>query len=92
MSAVRVPMPLRPFTEGQREIEVEGGTVGQALQSLAASYPGLKPHLFDDQGGLRAYVNVFVNDENVRRLQGEATPLKADDRVTIVPSVAGGRP
>ncbi len=92
MTAVRVPTPLRPFTQGLRDIEVEGQTVGQALRGLAALYPELKTHLFNEQGGLRAYVNIFVNDEDVRRLQGEATPLQADDRMTIVPSVAGGRP
>lgn len=90
MSAVRVPTPLRPFTEGLREVDVPGGTVGEALQGLAELYPGVKTHLFDEQGGLRAYVNVFLNDEDVRGLEGEATPIHPSDRLTIVPSIAGG--
>lgn len=91
MTAVRVPTPLRPYTEGQKEIEVEADTVGGALHSLAETYPGLEKHLFDDEGKLRSYVNVFVNEDDVRGLDGEDTPLGADDQVTIVPSIAGGR-
>lgn len=92
MTAVRVPTPLRPYTEGQKEIQVEAETVGGALHDLAESYPGLKKHLFDDDGKLRSYVNVFVNEDDVRGLQGEDTRLDPDDRVTIVPSIAGGAP
>lgn len=90
MSAVRVPTPLRPYTQGMKEIEVKAATVGEALQGLAEQYPGVKTHLFDEQGGLRAYVNVFLNDEDVRGLDGEATPIQPTDRLTIVPSIAGG--
>lgn len=90
MTAVRVPTPLRPYTEGQKEIQVEAETVGAALNDLARSYPGLKKHLFDDDGKLRSYVNVFVNEDDVRALQGEDTRLDPDDQVTIVPSIAGG--
>jgi adenylyltransferase/sulfurtransferase len=73
-----------------KEIEVQAGTVGEALEGLAAQYPGVKTHLFDEQGGLRAYVNVFLNDEDVRGLEGVATPIQPTDRLTIVPSIAGG--
>jgi len=90
MSAVRVPTPLRPYTQGMKEIEVQAATVGEALQGLADQYPGVKTHLFDEHGDLRAYVNVFLNDEDVRGLDGEATPIQPDDRLTIVPSIAGG--
>jgi molybdopterin converting factor small subunit len=90
MSAVRVPTPLRPYTEGMKEVDVQAGTVGEALQNLATRYPGVRPHLFDEQGSLRAYVNVFLNDDDVRSLQGQATPLQPSDRLTIVPSIAGG--
>ncbi len=90
MSAVRVPTPLRPFTGGMKEIEVQAATVGEALQGLADKYPAVKTHLFDDQGSLRAYVNVFLNDEDVRGLEGDATPIQPSDRLTIVPSIAGG--
>ncbi len=90
MSAVRVPTPLRPYTEGMKEINVQAGTVGEALKGLADQYPGVKTHLFDDRGNLRAYVNVFLNDDDVRGLEGEATPILPSDRLTIVPSIAGG--
>jgi len=92
MSAVRVPSPLRPYTEGMKEIDVQAGTVGGALLALADQYPGVKTHLFDEQGDLRAYVNVFLNDEDVRGLEGAATPIQPTDRLTIVPSIAGGTP
>lgn len=90
MSAVRVPTPLRPYTQGMKEVEVKAGTVGEALKRLADQYPGVKTHLFDEQDGLRPYVNVFLNDEDVRGLDGEATPIQPTDRLTIVPSIAGG--
>ncbi|MDX1601026.1 MAG: ubiquitin-like small modifier protein 1 [Anaerolineales bacterium] len=90
MTAVKVPTPLRPYTEGQKELEVEANTVGEALENLADTYPGLKKHLFDDEGNLRSYVNVFVNEDDVRGLEGEDTPIGPDDQVTIVPSIAGG--
>lgn len=90
MSAIRLPTPLRGYADGQKEVVIDADTVGQALSDLAQRYPGLRPHLFDDQGALRQYVNVFVNDEDLRSLKGDATPLKAEDRLTIVPSIAGG--
>lgn len=90
MSAVRVPTPLRPYTEGMKEVDVIAGTVGEALQALANRYPGVKPHLLDEQGELRAYVNVFLNDDDVRGMDGEATSIEPADRLTIVPSIAGG--
>jgi molybdopterin converting factor small subunit len=92
MSSVRIPTPLRPYAGGQREIEVQAGTVGAALDQLAADYPALRPHLFDDGGALRQYVNLFLNDEDVRGLEGRDTPLRESDRLTIVPSIAGGAP
>jgi len=90
MSSIRVPTPLRPYADGNKEIPVEAKTVGQALNQLTEKYPSLQPHLFDDSGELRAYVNLFLNDEDVRHLQGTATPLGNSDRLTIVPSIAGG--
>ena len=91
MTTVRIPTPLRPYAAGHKEVEVSGATVGAALLGLAARYPSLRPHLFNGDGRLRLYVNVFVNDQNIRSLQGEATPLATDDRVMIVPSIAGGQ-
>jgi molybdopterin converting factor small subunit len=90
MTTIRVPTPLRPYTGGAKEVEVSGETVKEALGDLVQHYPDLKRHLFDDAGALRAYVNVFLNDDDVRTLQGEATPLKAGDRLMIIPSIAGG--
>src|SRR3970040_2010451 len=91
MSTVRIPTPLRPYTDGHKEIECAGASVTAALQDLTARFPALAPHLFNGDGRLRPYVNVFVNDQDIRSLQGEATALTPGDRVMIVPSIAGGR-
>jgi MoaD family protein len=90
MSVIRIPTPLRAYTEGRKEIEVDAATVGAALEELARRYPALRAHLYDEDDGLRPYVNVFVNQDDVRDLQGEATRLADGDRVMIVPSIAGG--
>jgi molybdopterin converting factor small subunit/catechol 2,3-dioxygenase-like lactoylglutathione lyase family enzyme len=90
MPTIRIPAPLRQYTAGAAEIAVAGADVGAALNALAALHPALKPHLFTDQGELRAFVNVFLKDEDVRHLQGPATPLQTDDQVRIIHSIAGG--
>lgn len=90
MSLVRLPTPLRPYADGRKEVEVKGTTVADALADLAKSYPELSHHLYDDGGRLRPYVNVFLNDDDVRTLQGESTPVADEDRLVIVPSIAGG--
>jgi molybdopterin converting factor small subunit len=90
MSTIRIPTPLRPYTDGQKEISSEAGSVRDVLQDLTARFPGLAPHLFNGDGHLRPYVNVFVNDQDIRGLQGEATAVAPNDRVMIVPSIAGG--
>ncbi len=90
MIKIRIPTPLRAYTEGMKEVEVEGDTVGRALESLAERYPSVKPHLFSDDGALRSYVNLFVNDEDIRNLQGHETPITENDRLMIIPSIAGG--
>jgi len=82
--------PLRPFAGGQSDVEVEGGTVGAALHALTERYPDLRRHLYSDDGKLRAFVNVYVNDEDIRYLEKENTPLGAGDSISIVPSIAGG--
>ncbi len=92
MNLLRIPTPLRPYTKGQKQIPVEGRTVEEALQSLAREFPAIEPHLFDETGALRSYVNVFLNDEDVRTLQGPATPIGEEDRIMILPSIAGGCP
>ena len=90
MTIIRVPTPLRPYTGGLKEIEVQGATVGAALRDLVQRCPAVRPHIFDENEGVRPFVNVFVNEQDVRSLDGEATPLKSDDRLIIVPSIAGG--
>ena len=87
---VRIPTQLRPLTGGAGEVQVEGGSVGEALKALDAAHPGLAERLFDDDGGLRRFVNVFVADEDVRFLEGLATPLSDGQTLSIVPAVAGG--
>ena len=90
MSSVRIPTPLRPYAEGKKEVEASGGTVMAVLEDLTGRYPSLRPHLFNGDGGLRPYVNVFVNDLDIRGLAGEATAVAVADRLMIVPSIAGG--
>lgn len=91
MTTVRLPTPLRSFAEGQKEVEIDAGSVADALHDLTERFPGLQNHLFDDQGNLRMYVNVYLNDEDVRDLQGIDTVMQNGDRLMIVPSIAGGQ-
>jgi molybdopterin converting factor small subunit len=90
MPSIRIPTPLRPYTGGNAEVNVLGDTVGAALNDLSVKHPDLRKHLYTDVGHLRAFVNVFLAQEDVRHLQGEQTPLKESDQLRIVPSVAGG--
>jgi MoaD family protein len=92
MTTIRIPTPLRPYTNSQAEIAVAGETVGDALQDLVRQHPTLRQHLYTDGGELRAFVNIFLNDEDIRHVRGADTPLKAGDRLMIVPSIAGGAP
>jgi molybdopterin/thiamine biosynthesis adenylyltransferase/rhodanese-related sulfurtransferase/molybdopterin converting factor small subunit len=87
---ILIPTPLRPFTDKLDTVEVDGQTVGELLQGLTSRYGALKNHLYSTDGRLRSFVNVYVNDEDIRYLQKEATPLKNGDVVSIIPSVAGG--
>ncbi len=90
MTTIRIPTPLRPYTGSQPEVPVAGATVGDVLADLTGRHPALRPHLYTETGQLRAFVNIFLNDEDVRHLQGENTPVKDGDRLMIVPSIAGG--
>ncbi len=87
---VRIPTQLRTLTGGAGEVEMEGATVGDALKALDAAHPGLAERLFDDSGGLRRFVNVFLADEDVRFLEGLDTPVADGQTLSIVPAVAGG--
>src|SRR5215813_13465305 len=87
---ILIPTPLRPFTDKKDAVDVEGKTVGELLADLTTKHSGLKAHLYTDQGKLRSFVNIYINDEDIRYLQKEQTPVKAGDTVSIIPSVAGG--
>ena len=87
---VRIPTTLRPLSGGNSTVSVEGATLGEVLASLEAAHPGFKDRLFDDNGGLRRFVNLFVADDDVRYLQGLETPVPAGETVSIIPAVAGG--
>ena len=89
---VLIPTPLRPYTGQQDAVEFEGGTVGEILSALTSRYADLRRHLYADDGKLRHFVNVYVNDDDIRYLDREATALKSGDVISIVPSVAGGAP
>ncbi len=91
MPTIRIPTPLRPYTDKQSEVAVTGATVGEVLGDLTRQFPNLKQHLYNDGGELRAFVNVFLNEEDVRHIRGESTPVEPQDRLMIVPSIAGGR-
>ena len=88
---IQIPTPLRPFTEKKEAVEVNGATVGELLTDLTTKFSGLKKHLYADDGRLRNFVNIYLNDEDIRYLEREKTPVKAGDTLSIVPSVAGGR-
>ena len=90
MSVLRIPTPLRPYAEGSAQIEISAENVRGALDELTGRYPDLRKHLFTDNGELRTYVNLFLNDEDIRHLQGIDTPVRESDRLMIIPSIAGG--
>ena len=87
---VRIPTQLRTLTGGSGELALDGSTVGEVLKALDAAHPGMADRLFDESGGLRRFVNVFLDDEDVRFLQGLDTAVGAGQTVSIVPAVAGG--
>src|SRR3954470_16078015 len=89
---ILIPTPLRPFTDKKDAVEAEGKTVGELLADLTTKHSGLKTHLYNQDGKLRSFVNIYVNDEDIRYLQKEQTPINTGDTVSIIPSVAGGAP
>ena len=90
MAQLKIPSPLRAYTNGQAEVAVEGENVGQVMESLIQSHPDLRQHLFNGHGELRPFVNLYLNSEDVRHLQVMDTPVNEHDRLMIVPSIAGG--
>lgn len=90
MPTVRIPTPLRKLTNNQEEVTASGATLGAILDELNKTYPGLGERIVDENGVIRRFVNIFVNDEDVRFLQEKETPVKEADVVSIVPAIAGG--
>ena len=87
---VRIPTPLQRLTNGQAQVQCEGTTVSELLNDLEKRHPGIKERICDEQGKLRRFVNVFVNEEDIRFLQGDQTAVKSGDEVSIIPAIAGG--
>jgi len=90
MAALRIPTPLRAYTNGQSEVQVSGATISEALNDLTNQFSALKPHLFNENEELRPFVNLFVGETNIKDLQGLSTPIKDGDRLMLIPSIAGG--
>ncbi|MHB8627718.1 MAG: ubiquitin-like small modifier protein 1 [Aggregatilineales bacterium] len=90
MTTIKIPSPLRAYTGGQAEIGVQGDTVGAALTDLTRQHPDLKQHLYDENGQLRNFVNVFLGEEDIRYRDGVDTELSPGDNLRIIPSIAGG--
>src|SRR3954470_395952 len=90
MAKILIPTPLRQYVEKKDSVELSGSTVGEVLTALTSEYSDLRRHLYNDEGKLRSFVNVYLNDEDIRYLQKDATPVKDGDTVSIVPSIAGG--
>lgn len=87
---VRIPTPLRKLTHNEELIEVGAGTVAAAIAELQQRFPGIQERLLDEQGGVRRFVNVYVNEEDIRFLQNQQTPTKDGDEISIIPAIAGG--
>ncbi|MGQ0811573.1 MAG: MoaD/ThiS family protein [Nitrospiraceae bacterium] len=90
MIKVRIPTPLRPLTKGQGEVQSNATNIVEMIDTLDTAHPGLKGRLCDDKGELRRFVNIYVNEEDIRFLKGKETSLKDGDEVSIVPAIAGG--
>ena len=89
-TSIRIPTPLRKLTSEREVVQADGSTIGEILQSLDANYPGLKDRICDEQGNVRRFVNVYLNDEDIRFLEEKATVVKDGDEISIVPAIAGG--
>ena len=89
-TSVRIPTPLRKLTGEEEVVTAQGATIAEILASLEKSYPGLSERICDEQGNIRRFVNVFLNDEDIRFLQEKETPVKESDEISIIPAIAGG--
>ncbi|MDR2051543.1 MAG: MoaD/ThiS family protein [Deltaproteobacteria bacterium] len=91
VASIHLPAALRVFTEQRREVAVAGSTAGEALASLAAKHPAVRQHLYNEAGELRPFINVYIGETNIKKLQGLDTPLPDGAVLTLVPAIAGGR-
>lgn len=87
---VRIPTPLRKLTNDEELVQVKPGTIADAINELQTRFPGIKERLIDESGAVRRFVNVYVNEEDIRFLQNQDTPLKDGDEISIIPAIAGG--
>jgi sulfur-carrier protein len=87
---VRIPTPLRKLTKDKDTVQTTGATIQEIIDSLESQYPGLKERLCDERGELRRFVNVYLNDEDIRFAQGKSTPVKDGDEISVIPAIAGG--
>lgn len=90
MAKILIPTPLRQYVDKKDSVDVTGATVGEALNALITAHPDLKKNLYNDEGKLRSFVNIYLNDEDIRYMKKESTPLADSDTISIVPSIAGG--
>lgn len=87
---VRIPSPLRKLTNNEEVIDVSGATIGEIIAEMQTKYPGIQERLLDEAGQIRRFVNIYVNEEDIRFLENQNTPLKEGDEVSIIPAIAGG--
>ena len=87
---VRIPTPLRKLTQNRETVQADGSSIGEIVENLEKQYPGLKERLCDEKGELRRFVNLYLNDEDIRFAKGKETPVKDGDEVSIIPAIAGG--
>jgi adenylyltransferase/sulfurtransferase len=90
MAKILIPTPLRQFTGGADSVDFSGASVAEVLGALVSAHPDLKKNLYNDEGKLRSFVNIYVNDEDIRYLSKDATPVSDGDTISIIPSIAGG--
>ena len=90
MATVRIPTPLRKFTQGHEEVSIAGADVGEILTNLEAAHPGIRERICDDKGKVRRFVNIFVGDEDIRFLENLETKVAENDELSIIPAIAGG--
>ena len=91
MANIKIPSPLLKLTNNQSEVKVEGSDIKSLLANLESQHPGFHERLYDENGALRRFINIYVNEEDIRFLEGENTPVKDGDEVSIIPAIAGGK-